>query len=270
MSSEAVAGGFPKFVPSDMPAPKPIAEDFSHSATIGKIALALSKAQGAMENASKDKVNPHFKSRYADMAAVVDAARAPLAANELALVQPVTTPKSGGVRVVTMLMHSSGEWMRSDCTFPVGQQTAQGYGSAITYCRRYCEMAMLGMAPDEDDDGNAASQQVFRPEPSNGTPSQGKRTADLKAKLSAKAARETEQSLPSEPPPHNPQTGEVVEPENGPEVPAGQHAGTPISELSDKQLAGYLKLATEGNGKSPLSRPQWKAAVEAEISRRSK
>ena len=149
------------------------------SPTIGALAAALAKAQGAMKSAAKDSVNPHFKSKYADLASVWDACREPLSSNGLAVVQRVSSSPAGVV-LTTMLLHSSGEWIRDRATFPVVQQTAQAYGSAITYARRYALAAMVGVAPDEDDDGNSA---VASP-PGSGT-------AALKAKVMPQAQNQT-------------------------------------------------------------------------------
>lgn len=126
------------------------------SPSIGALAAALSKAQGAMKNATKDSTNPHFKSKYADLESIWAACRAPLSANELAVVQRVSTG-TGGIVLTTMLIHSSGEWIRDKCQMPSREQSAQGYGSAITYARRYALAAMVGVAPGEDDDGNQAT-----------------------------------------------------------------------------------------------------------------
>lgn len=126
------------------------------SASLAKLAEALAKAQGAMAAAKKDSTNPHFKSRYADLAAVWEAIRAPLAENGLSVLQRVSTSQEG-VTVETMLLHASGEWVQDRCWMPVAQQTPQGFGSAITYARRYSLSALVGVAADEDDDGNAAS-----------------------------------------------------------------------------------------------------------------
>lgn len=123
---------------------------------LGHFALALSKAQGMIKGAAKDSENPHFKSKYADLASVWEACREALAKNEIAVVQPVT----GGpetITISTMLIHSSGESLCSSFTIRPGKADAQGLGSAITYGRRYGLASMVGVAP-EDDDGNAASE----------------------------------------------------------------------------------------------------------------
>ena len=127
------------------------------SATIGALAAALAKAQGAIEGATKGKVNPHFKSRYADLSSVVEACKAALSANGLAVVQSVSSEGDNKVTITTMLLHTSGEWMRSALTLAAGKSDPQGIGSAITYGRRYGLAAMVGVAPVEDDDANEAS-----------------------------------------------------------------------------------------------------------------
>jgi hypothetical protein len=132
------------------------------SEAINEIAGALSKAQGALKPAVKDAVNPHFKSKYADLASVVEAIRGHFAANGLAYVQePVTTDT--GVAVTTRLMHASGQWIQFDpLTVPCGKQDAHGVGSATTYARRYALSAVAGVAPD-DDDANGAVGERQRP-----------------------------------------------------------------------------------------------------------
>jgi hypothetical protein len=121
-----------------------------------------------MKAAAKDSENPHFRSRYADLASIWDACREPLSVNGLAVMQRVRTTLDG-VTLVTMLVHSSGEWIRDTATFPVAQRTPQAFGSATTYARRYTLAALVGVAPDEDDDGNAASspppRSEYKPKP---------------------------------------------------------------------------------------------------------
>ena len=126
------------------------------SDTIGKLAEALAKAQGAIKGAVKDSTNPHFKSRYADLASIWDACRAALSANGLAVVQMPEAADPGTVALTTTLMHSSGEWVSATVTARLPQDNPQGVGSALTYLRRYALAAAVGVAPD-DDDGNAAS-----------------------------------------------------------------------------------------------------------------
>jgi hypothetical protein len=129
------------------------------SEQINEIAGALAKAQGAIEGAVKGSVNPHFRSKYADLGAVWDACREHLTKNGISVIQPVTRHIESNTHVtVTRLMHSSGQWIE-DGGIPLllSKDDMQGLGSALTYSRRYGLMAMVGIAP-EDDDGNAASQ----------------------------------------------------------------------------------------------------------------
>lgn len=128
------------------------------SENINELAAALSKAQGAIRGALKDSDNPFFKSKYADLASVVDAIREAFSSNGIAYVQTVEPSDKNEVRVETILMHSSGQWISCGVlSLPVSKADAQGFGSAITYARRYSLSAAAGVAP-EDDDGNAASK----------------------------------------------------------------------------------------------------------------
>jgi hypothetical protein len=128
------------------------------SETIKDLAAALAKAQGEIEGASKDKVNPAFKSKYADLSSVWEACRESLTKNGLSVVQsPGEMIDGKSMAMTTMLMHASGQWMRDRLTIPLGKVDPQGYGSAVTYARRYALAAFVGVAP-EDDDGQAASK----------------------------------------------------------------------------------------------------------------
>lgn len=122
-----------------------------------KIATAFVKAQQAFGPALKSSTNPHFRSRYADLSACVEAVIDALNQQGIALMQS-TTECSDGVVVETILIHESGETIHSGkLHVPASKQDAQGYGSALTYARRYSLMAACGIAP-EDDDGNAATR----------------------------------------------------------------------------------------------------------------
>lgn len=122
-----------------------------------KIATALVKAQRAFAPALKSSTNPHFKSKYADLAACVEAVIDALNANGIALIQK-QHPHDGGVAVETVFVHESGETLSAGIlSVPAAKQDPQGYGSALTYARRYALMAACGIAP-EDDDGNASSK----------------------------------------------------------------------------------------------------------------
>jgi ribosomal protein L12E/L44/L45/RPP1/RPP2 len=124
-----------------------------------KIATALVKAQKAFGPALKSSTNPHFKSRYADLSACVEAVITGLNDNGIALIQKCYDC-ANGVMVETMFVHESGEMLECGILHvPASKQDPQGYGSALTYARRYSLMAACGIAP-EDDDGNSASRKT--------------------------------------------------------------------------------------------------------------
>jgi len=141
-----------------------------HSQSLGAIAPALAAAQGELPAVVKDSVNPHFRSTYVSLDAILTAVRPVLARHGLSVVQGGGSPhvdEAGRVlalAVRTMLLHTSGEWIATDVVMPLAKQDAQGAGGAITYGRRYGLSALLALATEEDDDGNAASARpVARP-----------------------------------------------------------------------------------------------------------
>tara|TARA_R110002012_G_scaffold296123_1_gene493259 strand:- start:264 stop:941 length:678 start_codon:yes stop_codon:yes gene_type:complete len=118
---------------------------------------ALIKAQSQMGSAVKDAKNPHFRSRYASLAAVIDAVIPVLNANGVGVLQ-LPSIEGSEVQLTTILMHSSGQRLSSTVGAPMAKkQDAQAVGSAITYLRRYSLQSIMGL-PVEDDDGNAASR----------------------------------------------------------------------------------------------------------------
>lgn len=125
------------------------------SESIAALSAALAKAQGQVGGAKKDSANPHFKSKYADLASCWEACREALSQNDLAIIQAPGEAGGGVVEMTTMLVHKSGEYISERLTIPLAKVDAQGYGSAITYARRYALTSFVGIAP-EDDDGNAA------------------------------------------------------------------------------------------------------------------
>jgi len=123
------------------------------------IASALVKAQRGFAPALKTSTNPHFRSKYVDLAGCVEAVVDSLNAAGIALIQR-TSQDDTGVTVETVFVHESGEMLEcGKLHVPAAKQDPQGYGSALTYARRYSLMAACGIAP-EDDDGNAASRQA--------------------------------------------------------------------------------------------------------------
>ena len=139
----------------------------NQSGKIDKLATALAKAQGEITGARKTSKNPFFKSDYADLYECIEATRPFLSKHGLSIVQT-----NDGVNVIgstaflhvgTMLMHSSGQWIRSYVPIPIdAPANAHKLGSAMTYGRRYGLSAMIGIA-QMDDDGNAATQGTTMP-----------------------------------------------------------------------------------------------------------
>lgn len=127
----------------------------SRSETIGKLTAALAKAQLAFKTIKKESDNPFFKSKYSDLASLIDATRGGLAENGLAVMQFAQSNEKT-VTVSTMLSHSSDEFVAHDLVMPVSKMDAHGIGSAITYGRRYSYQSILSIAGEDDDDGNAA------------------------------------------------------------------------------------------------------------------
>jgi hypothetical protein len=133
------------------------------SETIKAIAAALAKAQATMHGATKDGRNPAYKSTYATLASVIEAARGPLTENGISFMQmPGMVTPEGLLPIETRFWHgASGEWIKATFAVPIQKRDPQGFGSATTYGCRYAMMAALGLPP-VDDDGEAAK--------ANGTP----------------------------------------------------------------------------------------------------
>ena len=134
------------------------------STTINALAKSLAAASASLRNPGQDATNPHFRSKYTSLVGLIDSLRAPLAAQGIIVLQPVSSPVAGRVRVTTTLLHSSGEWMSSTADLPSGA-TAQSFGAAVAYLRRYALQSMLGVSgdADADDDGEAERVKAEKP-----------------------------------------------------------------------------------------------------------
>ena len=130
-------------------------EEVWKSDKIDKLATALSKAQSEIKGAEKKSVNPFFNSGYADLHTVIESSFPHLTKYGLSVIQG-NDSKPGEFFVTTMLLHESGQWIKSKLKMPIEKVTAQSIGSTITYGRRYGLSAITGIA-QYDDDGNAVS-----------------------------------------------------------------------------------------------------------------
>jgi hypothetical protein len=130
----------------------------------GQIAAALVSALSKLRNPPRNRAvevstrgGGKYSFRYATLDKILDMARPVLAAEGLALFQPISTNEKGGLVLVTRLLHRSGEWMETSIPLPAPGGDPQSFGSAVTYLRRYAVTALLGIASDEDDDANRAA-----------------------------------------------------------------------------------------------------------------
>lgn len=164
------------------------------SEQLNEIGAALAKAQAQIKSAMKEnavKTN-QYTYRYADFAAVVEASRPALTENNISVIQmPMLDPELGRVIVSTMLLHSSGQWIRSAASANPKDLSPQSVGSTISYLRRYGMSAMVGVVSEEDDDGNAAQPQATptqRPDVAKPSDPQAHNVSDLATPPQIKAA----------------------------------------------------------------------------------
>ncbi len=192
------------------------------------LATALCKAQAAIEGASKDSTNPHYNSKYADLASIWDACRKPLTDHGLSIVQmPSYDSETQVVTVETVLLHSSGQRITSALGAPVPKTNAQGVGSVITYLRRYALAAVVGVAPEDDDAESGvdhSKQETRRPNFKNAK-------------------------------------GEIILP--GTEKNWSGQGGKPLTEISTKVLSGAYDWFKKKDGEAALL-----TAMEEELKRR--
>lgn len=131
------------------------------SETIGHLAKALAAAQIELTNPVLNKTNPHFRSKYADLATVLNAVRPVLGKHGIAVMQ-ITETLDSAILLHTRLIHTSGEWISS--TYPVSHiGKHQEMGASLTYAKRQALSAMVAVAGEDDDDGNEATQQTLKP-----------------------------------------------------------------------------------------------------------
>lgn len=141
----------------------------NQSEQINELATALSKCQGEITPALKDSSNPFFKSKYADLNSVWSVCREPLSKHGLCVIQTIDNGGEGEPILITTLAHISGQWIKSTAPIPIKEEVGpidpkkkaykndpQALGSSITYMRRYCLSAIVGISTDEDDDGEKA------------------------------------------------------------------------------------------------------------------
>ena len=133
------------------------------SENCAEISAALAAAQAEMKNPSFVSTNPHFRNKFASLAAIRNAVVPVFAKHGLSIMQELTSAE-GSVACLTVVQHSSGQWLEfGPLAMPVSKNDAQGYGSASTYCKRYSLQSVAAIVGDEDDDGNEASKPTQKP-----------------------------------------------------------------------------------------------------------
>lgn len=233
-----------------------------------EIFAALAKAQAVMGSAKKDSANPFFKSKYADLAEVMDTARKPLGDNGLALLQEATNDTEH-VLITTRVVHASGQWMEfGPLSIIPGKRDAQGVVAAVTYGRRAAAQAALGMAA-EDDDGNSTHQQG--PKVQTGQAAREAVEKVFATKLPPPASAPVVTLPESAYLPSMREPGDDSEP--SPVVPFGKNKGMKLSELSEKQLVWYFNAATENvadpaKEKYRAKEQVWLNAISEEMGKR--
>lgn len=140
------------------------------------LAAALALAQGEYQEIPKDKINPHYKNKYASLDSIFKTVRPVNAKHGLAVAQLLDEDEQGHPIVRTVLLHSSGERLEAKTRLIVDRNNMQGMGSAMTYARRYGLAGILGVCPDEDDDGEAAAKAPPKAQKPKPKPSAPKKT----------------------------------------------------------------------------------------------
>lgn len=161
------------------------------------ISAALSAAQAEMKNPAFDSANPHFRNRFASLAAIRNAVVPVFARHGLSVMQELTTV-DGGVGCLTVIQHTSGQWLEfGPLVMPATKPDAQGYGSAGTYCRRYALQSVAAIVGDEDDDANEASKPAQAPQKAAKAPKPSEATlAAIKAAETLEALQALYKGMP--------------------------------------------------------------------------
>lgn len=128
------------------------------SESIDQLAAALATAQGEFDPVKKNKINPHFKNHYADLSSIFEATRPALSKHGIAFTQAPYIYE-GRATILTKLLHKSGQWIETELSLKLTQDTPQGAGSTITYAKRYSASSILGVDAEDDDDAEGAKDQ---------------------------------------------------------------------------------------------------------------
>lgn len=204
---------------------------FSTSQETDKLDAAIAKMQSQLAAAIKDKTNPYFNSSYADLANIWIAGRDAMKTSEVALTQWPIHSSDERLHLVTRISHK-GQWIMSRASLPVAKKDAHGYGSALTYLKRYALAAALGVAEIEDDDGNEAVNKSGKEE----RPAQGR--ASPPTVIESKPKSEQTVNAPKIEPVDYKKIGET-------RFKAGRLAGLSFTEAWEANRAKSIKYAQD-------------------------
>lgn len=214
------------------------------SEQINELAAAMALAQGELEPAPFDSINPHFKSEFASLVSCTESSKKVLSKHGVAVVQFATSNITDGtVGLITLLLHKSGQWMRETLWVKSKSMLAQDVGSCITYTRRYGRNAATGQVADKDDDGNQA---------------QGLSNA---ANANSRLSTTTHKPDPAAPPPKQ-ESNPHQSADAGGEIPPNadyivqvgkKHKGKKLAEIHTKDLRDYVQYFYDESKKSGKS-----------------
>lgn len=166
------------------------------STETGELAKAMAKAQFEMRNPKFDAQNPHFRNKFASLAAIRDAVIPLFSKHGIAVSQELAST-AGGIACTTVLMHESGQWAAfGPLCMPSSKDDAQGRGSAATYAKRYSLQSVAGVVGDEDDDGEGAQARSTNPadHDTRVSPKQAKFAAEFADSFRAALAADIEEA----------------------------------------------------------------------------
>ena len=218
-----------------------------NSEQTNEIAAALAKAQGAMENAKFNKINPHFRNKYADLAAIIDAIKKPLADNGIGYSQVTHVINGDTFVLVTKLLHASGQWIESEYPLPLAADKPQVMGSALTYARRYELATICGIAAEEDNDAEGVAEATAARKPPKPAPDIVK---PIMAAATALGISE-----------YDPKTGEVNE--STPDIDVQDMAREASRRGREVMKHFYQRQSKENKARIDLIRPELDDLVDA-------
>lgn len=257
-----------------------IKSELTFSPEIGKLAEALAAAHKGFKPVKKETINPFYNKKYAELSNVIEATDEALSNNGLAIIQSPGLAAPNKVRVTTLLLHTSGQWIKDVLELPMSKPDAQGAGASITYARRYSYQSFVSVAAEPDDDGNAASGKQITVSDGQATVSKpaAKTTTKPVQKTNTSTAREQAKvpdtaSLPlAEPSVKAEVTGFVATDDDIPSVIGSKPTKPEMNAYGERfkalkvdmnKIGNYLRKKFEvAHPSSDLTKQQWEEALK--------